>query len=134
MTIAAACRFPEGVALIADSRATWKAGGLRRFEDRLQKVLPLGPKVGLAYSGDDIRVPEAIVRHLRRRVSRDPRRGHAEQIVRALPRIARRCYREYVRITKHKPPVSLIVVGVTGSGKVLLYTFEAPDFEAGVPS
>src|SRR2546426_1758016 len=39
MTIAAACRFPEGVALIADSRATWKAGVFRRFEDRLQKVL-----------------------------------------------------------------------------------------------
>jgi hypothetical protein len=29
---------------MADSRATWKAGVFRRFEDRLQKGLLLGPK------------------------------------------------------------------------------------------
>jgi 20S proteasome alpha/beta subunit len=134
VTIAAACRFPEGVALITDSRATWAEGVTRRFEDRLQKILPLGRKVGLAYAGNDIRVPEAIVRHLRRRIARDPRRGHAERIVQVLPRIARRCYREYVRITQQKPAVLLIVVGVTEGGKVLLYTFDAPDFAGRVPS
>jgi hypothetical protein len=131
VTIAAACRFPEGVVLIADSRVTWTEG---RFEDRLQKVLPLGPKIGLAYAGDDIRIPEAIERHIRLRVGRDPRRDHAEQIVQALPRIARRCYREYVRLTKQRPTTSLIFVGVTEGGRVLLHTLEAPDFQVRVPT
>src|SRR5438552_12653243 len=133
MTIAAACRFPEGVVLIAVSRASWKVGALRQFEDRLQKVLPLGRKVGLAYAGDDIRVPEAIVRHLRGRIGRDPKHGHAERIASVLPRVARRCYREYVRITGRQGPVSLILVGVTEAGKVLLYSFDGPDFVGRVP-
>jgi len=59
MTMGVACRFPEGVALIAGSRATWTGGVVTSaFEYRLQKILPLGRKVGLAYAGDDIRVPE----------------------------------------------------------------------------
>lgn len=134
MTIAAACRFPEGVALIADSRATWGPRVAKRFEDRLQKILPLGRKVGLAYAGDDIRVPEAIARHLRGRIARDPRRGQAERIVQVLPRVARRCYREYVARTRHKLPVSIILVGTTEGGRALLYKFEAPNFVAQIPA
>ena len=133
MTIAAACRFPEGVALIADSRATWKGSGPPTPDDRLQKIIPLGPKIGLAYAGD-IRVPESIVRHLRSGIARDPRRGYAEEVVRILPRVARRCYREYVRITRQTTPVSLIVVAVTQSGKILLFAFDAPDFIGRCPS
>lgn len=89
MTIAAACRFPEGVALITDSRATWKTPQFPHFEDRLQKILALDRKVGLAYAGDDIRIPEAVARLLRRRITSDPGRAEPERIAAVLPRIAR---------------------------------------------
>lgn len=134
VTIAAACRFPEGVALITDSRATWKTPLFPHFEDRLQKILALDRKVGLAYAGDDIRVPEAIARLLRRRIARDRRRAEPERIVPVLPRIACSCYQEYVAVTGHRPQTSIILAGTTQSGRVLLYTFEAPDFIARIPA
>ena len=134
MTIAAACRFPEGVALITDSRATWKTPQFPHYEDRLQKILALDRKVGLAYAGDDIRVPEAVARLLRRRIAADPRRAEPERIVSVLPRIARSCYQEYVAKIGHGPPTSLILAGTSQSGRVLLYTFEAPTFVAQIPN
>ena len=134
VTIAAACRFPEGVALITDSRATWKTPQFPYYEDRLQKILALDRKVGLAYAGDDIRVPEAVARLLRRRIAADPRRAEPERIALVLPRIARSCYQEYAARMGHGPPTSLILAGTTQSGGVLLYTFGAPDFVAQIPT
>ena len=134
VTIAAACRFPEGVALITDSRATWKTPQFPHYEDRLQKILALDRKVGLAYAGDDIRVPEAVARLLRRRIAADPRRAEPERIVLVLPRIARSCYQEYAAKVGHRPPTSFILAGTSQSGSVLLYTFEAPNFVAQIPN
>src|SRR2546428_679021 len=95
VTIAAACRFPEGVALITDSRVTWKTPQFPHYEDRLQKILALDRKVGLAYAGDDIRVPEAVARLLRRRIAAGPGRAAPGRIVLVLPRLARSCHQQY---------------------------------------
>jgi 20S proteasome alpha/beta subunit len=134
VTIAAACRFPEGVALITDSRATWKTPQFPHYEDRLQKILALDRKVGLAYAGNDIRIPEAVARLLRQRIAADPRRAEPERIASVLPRIARSCYREYVKVMGHGSLTSLILAGTTQSGRVVLYTFEAPEFVARSPA
>jgi len=133
VTIAAACRFPEGVALITDSRATWKTPQFPHFEDRLQKILALDRKVGLAYAGDDIRIPEAVARLLRRRITSDPGRAEPERIAAVLPRIARSCYQEYIAKIGYGPPTSLILAGTSPSGTVSLYTFDSPDFVARRP-
>jgi 20S proteasome alpha/beta subunit len=122
------------VALITDSRATWKTPQFPYYEDRLQKLLALDRKVGLAYAGDDIRIPEAVARLLRRRIAADAKRAAPERIVSVLPRIARSCYQEYVAKIGHRPPTSLILAGTNQSGHVLLYSFEAPTFVAQIPS
>lgn len=133
VTIAAACRFPEGVALITDSRATWKTPQFPHVEDRLQKILALDRKVGLAYAGDDIRIPEAVARLLRRRIASDSRGAEPERIAAVLPRIARSCYQEYIAKVGYGPPTSLILAGTSPSGTVSLYTFDSPDFAARRP-
>jgi 20S proteasome alpha/beta subunit len=52
MTMVAACHFADGAVIIADSRATWVGSGVPIFQDELQKILSLGPKIGLAFAGD----------------------------------------------------------------------------------
>lgn len=133
MTIAAACRFPEGIALITDSRATWKTPQFPRYEDRLQKILALDRKVGLAYAADDIRIAEAVARVLRHRIAADRSRAEPERIAAVIPRIARRCHREYVQVMGHGVRTSLILAGTTQAGRVALYTFEAPQFVVRIP-
>jgi hypothetical protein len=122
------------VALITDSRATWKTPQFPHYEDRLQKILALDRKIGLAYATDDIRIPEAVARLLRRGIAADPRRAEPQRIASILPRIARSCYREYVAVMGQGAPTSLILAGTAQSGAVLLYAFDAPDFIARIPA
>lgn len=70
MTMVAACRFPDGGVVIADTRATW-AKGVAVFQDTLQKVIPLAAKIGVAFSGD-VAAAEIVIRELRRRMRKKP--------------------------------------------------------------
>lgn len=129
MTMVAACRVREGAVVIADSRATWLGPGAAIFRDVLQKILPLAPKVGIAFAGD-VRAASLIVSQLRRRIHKKPRLGLIRKLAGNVPRIARHYYTLHRSRSSPAHPLVLILFGVADSGRVEIYGFQSPHFNA----
>jgi 20S proteasome alpha/beta subunit len=87
----AACRFRDGAVMIADTRATWLAGGLTLFQDSFQKILPLAQQVAIGFAGD-VQAAELIVRQLRRRMQTQPRLRILRKLAADVPRLANHYY------------------------------------------
>jgi 20S proteasome alpha/beta subunit len=130
MTLVVACRFQKGAVILADSRATWLAGGVESsVEDTLQKILVVGPHAALAYAGN-VSVAACVVDELRRRGEFGPNKVVLGKMSVDLPRIAKRCLSQ----SRHKHSaidcaVDLVFTGVDGTGRVAVWHLSAPKFE-----
>src|SRR3990172_785533 len=129
MTMVAACRVREGAVIIADSRATWLAPGTPIFQDVLQKILPLAPKVGIAFAGD-VAAAALIVSQLRRRIHKKPRLRLIRKLAGDVPRIARHYYSLHRSRAGRAHRLVLILFGAADSGRVEVYGFQSPHFNA----
>src|SRR4029453_5464478 len=88
MTMIAVCRFPHGAVVIADSRATWKQGGSNSYQDTLQKIVPLGPKIAFSFAVD-VTAAAFLFSKLRRRINKQPRLRALHKLSAEIPRIAK---------------------------------------------
>ena len=127
MTMVAACHFADVAVIIADSRATWVGSGVPIFQDELQKILPLGPKIGLAFAGD-VAAAALIAQPLRRRLRRDERARAVRKLAADVPRIARHYYGIYKARTGRDRRLQLILCGATELGQVGVWWFQSPHF------
>src|SRR5713101_1782410 len=129
MTMVAACHFADGAVIVADSRATWVGPAMPIFQDQLQKILPLGPKTGLAFAGD-VAAAALIAQQLRRRLRMDERARPLRKLAADVPRIARHYYSIYKARTGRESRLQLILCGTTESGQVGLWWFQSPGFDS----
>jgi hypothetical protein len=129
MTMVAACHFADGAVIIADSRATWVGPGVPIFQDELQKILPLGPKIGLAFAGD-VAAAALIARQLRQRLRKDEKARALRKLAADVPRIARHYYSIYKARTGKDHGLQLILCGATESRRVGVWWFESPHFDS----
>lgn len=127
MTMVAACRFKDGAVMISDSRVTWRERNERAFQDTLQKILPLGPKIAIGFAGS-VQAANLVVQQLRRRMQKTERLRSLQKLAANVPRIAKHCYRLHQNRTGRKDPLSLVLGGVTGTGKIEIWYFRSPDF------
>lgn len=86
MTVVAACRFREGAVVLADSRATSLPAATA--QDELQKLLPLGPRVGLAYAGD-VRLAGVVGAAIRAKCEKSERYRSLAYLEGYVPKVAR---------------------------------------------
>jgi len=131
MTMAAGCAFHDGVVLIADSRATWvSAGGEHHFDDRLQKILHLSPKLAVGYAGN-VALAGTTVQALRKAIAKNPRLEIPRRMAQELPRVARYFHkREAGARVPQASSVAFVLAGGDRSGKISLWTFRSPEFRA----
>src|SRR5216684_4294903 len=129
MTMVAACHFADGAVIIADSRATWVGSGVPIFQDELQKILPLGPKIGLAFAGD-VAAAALIARQLRQRLRKDEKARALRKLAADVPRIARHYYGIYKARTGRDRGLQLILSGANESGQVGVWWFQSPHFDS----
>jgi 20S proteasome alpha/beta subunit len=122
-----AARFDDGAVVMADSRATWVGGPVAVFQDGLQKIISLGPRTGIAYAGD-VPATELVIRQLRIRMRDRPRLQLLDKFASELPRITRHYLDVYRARTLRRPDLALILFGVTASGKIGIWGYEAPRF------
>jgi hypothetical protein len=113
--------------MIADSRATWLVRDTSLLQDSLQKILPLGERTGIAFTGD-VNAAELIVRKLRQRIAKKPKLHILTKLAAELPRIARYYYRVHEARTGRRESLIFILGGVTASGVVEIWSFESPRF------
>ena len=127
MTMVAICRFPDGAVIITDSRATWEGSRPLVFQDTLQKLLPLAPKIVLAYAGD-VTAAAIIAQQLRSCMKARVPSRLVQKLAAELPRVARHYYALFCARRRCANPLVLILGGVTEGGKIALAWFEAPHF------
>ena len=124
----AACRFRDGAVIIADSRATWDRGTLQSFQDALQKILPLGPKISLSFAGD-VKAAALILNQLRLRIRKNARLGNLQKLGAEIPRIAKHYYSLYVSKTRSREGLALILAGVDAGGNIGIWCYDSPLFQ-----
>lgn len=129
MTMVAACRFRDGALIIADSRATWDRGKRQSFQDALQKILPLGPKISLSFAGD-VKAAALIVNQLRLRIKKKARLGNLRKLAAEIPRVAKHYYGLYLAKTRSREGLALILGGVDASGNIGIWCYESPLFRS----
>lgn len=129
MTMIAACRFHDGAVIIADSRATWERGKRQSFQDTLQKILPLGPKISLSFAGD-VAAAALIANQLRLRVNKRTRLRILRKLAAEIPRVAKHYYDFYEAKTRRREGLALILAGVDASGNIGIWCYEAPHFRS----
>lgn len=131
MTIILACRISEGAVMIADSRATWERTTGQPtpalYQDTLQKILPLGPRIAIGYAGD-VQAAALIIREIRRRMKANPRLQILRKLAAEIPRLAKHYYHVYVGRTGRRANVALVLGGVIPSGSVGVWWYTSPDF------
>ncbi len=113
--------------MIADSRATWLGGGSRRFQDSLQKILSLGPRIAIGFAGD-VQAAALVVEQLRGRMQKKPRLRILRKLAADVPRIAKHYYSLHRSRTGKDHPLDLVLGGVTDSGAVEIWWFQSPNF------
>jgi len=124
-----ACHFDEGAVIIADSRVTWTySNGGQLLSDRAQKILPLGPNLGVAFAGS-VSVANKIVSEIRLSIKKKPRLANPVRLSNKLSRTAAYYYRKCLRNADEMScSVSLVLGGVPKRGGPFIWTFRAPDF------
>ncbi len=125
MTMVAACSFSDGAVIISDSRATWKPRGKPLSDDRLQKVVSIGPKVSLSFAGSGY-LATKVIQNLREKLKLNKRYQHIGKISIEMPRIAKHYYHIYPEHATYG--LALILAGVESSGRVIVYCYRSPDF------
>ncbi len=131
MTMVVACHFDDGAVVIADSRVTWEKPIGRVFSDTAQKIIPIAPKVALAFAGD-VLLATVIANKIRAEIKKHKRSRIPSVIARHLPRAAKFCFKqyqkEYEKRTGKKCCVSFILGGVEHNGEIALWVCESPTF------
>ena len=130
MTMVAGCIFRDGADVIADSRATLESAASRHFDDSLQKILHLGPKLAIGYAGN-VAIAGHIIQEIRKAISKNRRLNMPRRLAQEFPRIA--CH--YFKIYKTSMPagrenVGFVVAGVGDSEEISVWSFRSPTFEA----
>ncbi len=128
MTVVVAYRFPEGAVVLADSRAT-RMGQRNTYQDTLQKVLPVGGKQAIAYSGD-VGAAGLVVWELRRRIRSNSRLLIPHKLALEIPRVARHYYDVYRARHGVVHPLDLVLAGVSERGEVGVWWYQSPNFES----
>lgn len=128
MTIIAGFCFKEGVVIMADSRVTRESETDKQhtYSDNLQKIIPLGKKLALAYAGN-VSIADRIARQIRQNLRKKNRLSHPRKLASEISRIAKhhfkKCGKSYTRNS-----VSLIFGGVDSRGSIYMYIYDSPDF------
>lgn len=129
MTMVAGYHSEEGIVLISDSRVTWGDEKDQKFQDSLQKIVPLADGLVLAYAGD-VRAVERIIRELRGRIAKKTQLRVARKLAAEVPRIAKHFYSVHKSKVLGTSGVDIIVAGREAGGKTGLWVFQSPDFRA----
>jgi hypothetical protein len=124
MTLLAASRFRDGAIIISDNPLTWISRDRHLFQDSLQKILPIGPRIIIGYAGDD-RVGPLIVQKLLRRIQVRPRLRALPILTAYFPKIAKHYYQEHGRFHR----LAFVLGGVSSSEHVEVWWYESPFFE-----
>ena len=131
MTMVAACHFNDGAVIIADSRVTWEKPIGKVFSDTAQKIIPIAPKVALAFAGD-VRLATVIANTVSIEIKKYKRSSMPSAIASRLARTAKFCFKQYQKKyekgTKRKYCVSFILGGIEHSGVTDLWVCKSPAF------
>lgn len=129
MTMIAGHHSTEGIVVIADSRVTWGPEEHGRFQDTLQKIVPLGEGLVLAFAGD-IRAVDRIIKELRGRIAKKGQLKVARKLAAEVPRIAKHFYNVHKSKNAGTSGVSILLAGREAGGKTGLWVFQSPEFTA----
>lgn len=129
MTMIAGHHSTEGIVVVADSRVTWGPEEHGRFQDTLQKIVPLGEGLVLAFAGD-IRAVDRIIKELRGRIEKKGQLKIARTLAAEVPRIAKHFYNIHKSKSAGTSGVSILVAGRETGGKTGLWIFHSPEFTA----
>lgn len=126
MTMVAACSFADGAVIVSDSRATWKGKEKSVADDRLQKIMHIGPKISLSFAGSGY-LASKVIQHIRVKIKSN-KKGyqHIRKISIEIPRIAKHYFNRYP--AHAGDGLALILAGIEPPGRVLVYCYRSPNF------
>ena len=131
MTMVIGCHFPEGVVLLADSRASWVEGEKSQdtiYQDTLQKILPLAEGMVIGFAGD-VACALAVMSHVHENVSTTPKLRNIRILGTELGRYATNFYEQYCSRLTRKPPIELILAGIDHKTKeAYIWVYNHPNF------
>ena len=131
MTMVVGCHFPEGIVLIADSRASWIEGEESPdtvYQDILQKILPLAEGIVIGFAGD-VKCALAVMSHIHERVRSTTKLRNIRILGTELSRHAKNYYRQYCVKLRQRPRIELLLAGLDNKKKeVYLWIYESPIF------
>lgn len=127
MTMVVGCHFSDGSVMIADSRVTCKAPLKDIHSDTAQKILPLGKKLAIAFSGN-VAIANEIISQVHKRIAKDVHLRIPRKLASDFPRIARYYYQKYINCRDNE--VSFMVGGIDKSGNSQIWIFESPNFNS----
>jgi hypothetical protein len=125
----AVCRFTHGAVVIADSRATWKQGGSNSYQDTLQKIVPLGPKIAFSFAGD-VTAAAILISQLRRRINKQPRLRALHKLSAEIPRIAKHYFQVCQSKSRSREPLQCVLAGVDATGNIGIWCYQSPLFQS----
>lgn len=97
------------------------------MQDRLQKILPLGPNIAVAFAGD-VAAAEAIIRAVGGRLAKDERLRILRKLASELPRLAKHFYKAHSSKRQRTEQVILLLAGIESNGVVRMWALESPNF------
>ncbi len=125
MTMVVGCHFSDGAVMIADSRVTCKVPLKDIHSDTAQKIIPLGKRLAIAFSGNVV-IANEITSQIHKRIVKDTRLRIPRKLAFDFPRIARHYYQKYINQKDNE--VSFMLGGIDKSGNPGIWIFDSPNF------
>lgn len=129
MTLVLACYFKEGVVMVSDSRASLDYGFKRSPDDRLQKIVDIGPNKALGYAGS-VKAAKLVIDELRRLTKKKKKLRLIENVAARIPGLAKNIYLNKCSKTDRDGGLQLILSGKSLGGGIKTWTFRAPNFNS----